>query len=335
MTAGRVRALRVVGYGAVLVLLVLFARQVPWRAVLRAARTADLWLLLVAATLNLLSLAAKGVRWWVFLRRIGVRSLSLVLRATFAGASLNNLVVAQGGEGARVLLVARGAGVSSAGVLAALAIERAFDALSYLALLVTAAWLLPLPAAILRWRGAASVALAVVTIALVVLLQRARGATRHDAEAGGGDRSRLAAYARRFRTVLRTTVSPASFASGAALSVVAWLLQIATYHLVARAAHAPLPVAGSIAALLAVGVSFLLRATPGNVGIFQVVYALTVAPFGVPRADAIAVAVLIQMVQVGPTLLAGLLASALVARNVGTRRVVNTEVIDAGFSEKP
>ena len=322
MTPGRRRALTGVGYGVVLVLLTLFVRQVPWRAVLLAARTADPWLLLAATLLNLVSLAAKGVRWWVFLRRMGVRSLPLVLRATLAGASLNNLVVAQGGEGARVLLVARGAGISSAPVLAALAIERAFDAMSYLVLLVAAAWLLTLPEVIGRWRGAASVALGLVTGGAVLALAR-RDLTRGEGGEGQARQparaspSRVAEYAQRFRAALHGTAAPLPCAAAAALSALAWGLQIATYHLVARAAHSPLPVAGSIAALLAVGISFLVRATPGNVGVFQVVYAITVASFGIARTDAIAVAVLIQVVQVLPVLLTGLLATGRVSRGIG------------------
>ena len=313
MTTRRTRALQALGYGGVLVLLVMFVRQVPWHAVLLAARTADPWLLFAAASLNLVSLAAKGVRWWVFLRPVGVRSLSLVMRATFTGASLNNVLVAQGGEGARVLLVARGAGVSSARVLAALAVERGFDALSYLALLVSAAWLLPLPPALIRWRLTASVALGLGALAIAWMLMRARDAPRNSADAlraGALTRSPVAGYAGRFLAALGNTVSTGSFAAGAALSIVAWLLQVATYHLVARATNSPLPVAGSIAALLAVGVSFLVRPTPGNVGVFQMVYALTVASFGIARPAAVAIAVLIQAVQVLPTLLGGLLASA-------------------------
>lgn len=280
---------------------------------LLAARTADPWLLFAAAALNLISLAAKGVRWWVFLRPVGVRSLPLVMRATFAGASLNNLLVAQGGEGARVLLVARGAGVSSARVLAALAVERGFDALSYLALLVGAAWLLPLPTALIRWRITASVALGLGTLAIAWMLVRARDAPRVSKDAPRAKAvapSPVARYAGRFLAALSNTASTGSFAAGAALSIAAWLLQVATYHLVARATNSPLPVAGSVAALLAVGVSFLVRATPGNVGVFQMVYALTVASFGIARPAAVAIAVLIQAVQVAPTLLAGLLASA-------------------------
>jgi uncharacterized protein (TIRG00374 family) len=245
------------------------------------------------------------VRWWVFLRPLGVVSLPLVLRATFAGASLNNLVVAQGGEGARVLLVSRAAGVSSAGVLAALALERALDVVSYLVLLVGAAWMLELPPHIARWRVGAAVVLGLAALTLIVLSTMVRrgdpaGATRPSATGG-----RIRDYLRRVGGGVAHVASPARVIIAMLLSLAAWALQVATYHLVALAAHLPLPLAGSVAAMLAVGISFLVRATPGNVGVFQVVYALTVRSFGIAEGPAVAVALLIQTLQVVPTVALG------------------------------
>src|SRR3954464_15636314 len=98
----------------IVVMLVLFARTVDWANTWAAIRTASPSILLAAALVNLLSLAVKGVRWWVFLRPIGVRSLWLALRATFAGAGLNNVLVANSGEAARVIFVSRAAHITSA-----------------------------------------------------------------------------------------------------------------------------------------------------------------------------------------------------------------------------
>ena len=67
-----------------------------------------------------------------------------------------------------------------------------------------------------------------------------------------------------------------------------------------------------MAALLTGGLGFLLRATPGNVGVFQVVYALTARGFGVAEGPAVAAALLLQAAQTIPTLVAaGLLAPRL------------------------
>ena len=269
MTWVRHHWLRVVALLALTALLVAFGRHVDWRAAATAIRSADTRLLVLALVANQLSLGLKAVRWWVFLRPLGVRSLSLVVRATFAGASLNNLVVAQGGEAARVLIVSRSTGVSAKRVTGALALERVLDVVSYLTLLVAATWMLELPDMLVRWRTAASVALAIIAILLVWL------------------------------------ASPARLSVAMLLSLGAWGLQVTTYHAVAVAAHLPLPLSGSIAALLAIGISFLIRATPGNIGVFQLIYAMTVRGFGIAEGPAVAAALLIQTIQVLPTIVVG------------------------------
>jgi uncharacterized protein (TIRG00374 family) len=307
MTRARRPILRIGALVLLAVLLLAFGRHVDWRSAAQAVRAADPVLLACALLLNLLSLTLKGVRWWVFLRPLGDVPLPLVVRATFAGASLNNLVVAQGGEGARVLLVSRAANVSSAGVLAALGLERALDIVSYLVLLVGAAWMLALPAHIVRWRLAASVMLVVVALALVALGFSAEKNGAHHVRTG--TRGRIAEYLRRVRGSLALVASPGRLAVATVLSVLAWALQVATYHLTVLAAHLPLPLAGSVAAMLAIGISFLIRATPGNVGVFQVIYALTVRSFGIAEGPAVAVALLIQTLQVLPTIALGMLVA--------------------------
>lgn len=309
MTIPAARALRWLVTAVIVVLLATFARGVDWAAAWAAVRQAELPPLLAAVAINLLSLVLKGVRWWVFLRPMGAPSLGLALRATFAGAGLNNVLVAQGGEAARVLLVSRAAHVSSESVLAALAVERLLDAVTYLALLIGAAFLLDLPEPIARWRGAASLALMGALLALAVLV----GSTRASAGADARPRvpatlvGRTRAWTLRFVADLRLVASPARLAAALLLSLGAWAMQVATYHLTARAAHLPISLAGSVATLLAVGIGFLIRATPGNVGIFQVVYAVTAASFGVARAPAVAAALLIQTLQVVPTTAIGML----------------------------
>jgi uncharacterized protein (TIRG00374 family) len=298
------------GAAAVVALLLVFARGVEWRAVAAAARSADPLLLAAALACNLLSLTLKGVRWWVFLRPLGVRSLALVLRATVAGASLNNLVVAQGGEGARVLLVARATGVSSARILAALALERLLDGMSYLVLLGAAARLLPLPAHLARWRTAANALLG----ATVVLLLGLAWAARRSSQPGAIAADLVPSYLTRFVRGFADVGSPGRVALAFVLSLAAWALQVATYHLTAVAVHLPLPLAGSIAALLSVGISFLVRATPGNLGVFQAVYALTVRPFGISESNAVAAALLIQSLQILPTFLLGAAAAPRLGR---------------------
>ena len=307
MSTARANWLRITASAALLALLVVFARHVDWRAAYEAARGADARLVVFALLCNQLSLVIKGVRWWVFLRPLGVRSLALVLRATYAGASLNNLVVAQGGEAARVLLVARASGVAATQVASALALERVLDAVSYLSLLGGAALLLDLPPVLMRWRTPSLVALVLAACALVALgaLPGARVESSTSLRAIG----RVRASVLRFAWLLAEIGSPLRLGGAMVLSLAAWSLQVATYHSIALAAHLPVPMAGSVAAMLTIGISFLVRATPGNVGVFQVLYVMTMGRFGIAQAPALAAALLIQVVQVVPTVVLGTVAA--------------------------
>ena len=69
----------------------------------------------------------------------------MAIKATFAGAGLNNILVANGGEAARVVFVARAAHVQSAKVLATLALERMFEFIGYIVLLALSVSFLELP----------------------------------------------------------------------------------------------------------------------------------------------------------------------------------------------
>ena len=62
---------------------------------------------------------------------------------------------------------------------------------------------------------------------------------------------------------------------------------------------------GTVAAILAVNLGFAVRATPGNVGVFQAAYALIAVAFGMDKDQAIAVAFLIQTQQIIPITLIG------------------------------
>lgn len=283
----------------IVVMLVLFARTVDWGQTWGAIRNASYGILVIAALVNLASLVLKGLRWWIFLRPVGAESLWLAIRATFAGAGLNNILVANGGEAARVIFVSRAAHVPSARVLATFALERLFELIGYVVLLALAVMFLAMPAEIARFRPVAFGALLVVLGLLAYLIRHPEKA-EVPAEIDAGWFDRLRAYGRRFLRTLTSISTVPRFAGALVLSVCVWALQLLTYHLTARAAHFPITLVGTVAALIAVNLGFALRATPGNVGVFQMLYAVTAVAFGLDKDQAIAVAFLIQTQQILP-----------------------------------
>ena len=155
---------------ATVLLLALFARKVDWARAWSAITHADPVLLGVATIANLGTLAVKGIRWSVFLDAVGIHGTGRALRTTFAGHALNNVLVANGGDAVRVAATARSSNVSSATVLATLAIDKLCDLVSYAVLFAVAALWLPLPPELARWRSAGLIALGIMAIALAGLV---------------------------------------------------------------------------------------------------------------------------------------------------------------------
>ncbi len=294
---------------AIIVLLIVFARKVDWGQAWHAMITASRPLLLAALAVNLLSLVARGVRWWILLRAVGSPSLALCMRATFAGAGLNNVLVANGGDAARIVFVTRSSGVPAARVLATAALDRLFDPIGFIVMLAVGLAVFKLPAEFETLRWPVLIALIAITVALIWLARTAPDAEpEHVPERRAkprGWRARTLAWLREFGGSMRELATGKRMVPLLLLTIVAWLCQLATFAYAARAAHIHLPVQGSLAALLAVNVSLIVRATPGNVGFFQFAYALATAPFGTNEASAVGVAVLIQALQIIPTTLIG------------------------------
>ncbi|PYO75670.1 MAG: hypothetical protein DMD63_16315 [Gemmatimonadetes bacterium] len=295
---------------AILVFLILFARTIDWHAAWSSMRHASLPLLAAAIAVNLLSVVIKGVRWWLFLRPIGITSLPLALRATVAGAGLNNVLVASGGDAARVVFVSRVSGASSSTVLASMALERLFDPIGFVILLVFGVLVFELPPQFERWKLPAEILLVVIVLLLAFFVYATRRMKpEHVPERRAKPRTFMGKFRAYFlsfgQTAGRLATGP-RFLAAIILSLGSWACQLWTFELAAAAAHVKMPLAGSLACLLGINVGLIIRATPGNVGFFQFVYALMAEQFGVARNDAIAVSLLIQTLQILPLTLLGM-----------------------------
>ena len=294
---------------ATVVLLALFARKVDWAHAWSAITHADPVLLGVATVANLGTLVVKGIRWSRFLDAVGIHGTGQALRTTFAGHALNNVLVANGGDAVRVAATARNSQVSSARVLATLAIDKLCDLVSYAVLFAVAAIWLPLPPQLGRWRTAALVALAVLGSVLAGLVlwrpRRSHGEGLVAAEQRVVERARD--YWRRLTATSAELATPRRLAIAVGLSFASWAGQWATFHYAAHSASFPTTPADSLLALLVVNLSFVVRLTPGNVGVFQLLYTLAATSTGLDKDSAVAVAFLISLIQYIPVTIIGLL----------------------------
>ena len=279
----------------VIVIVALAIRRIDWNVVVHSISHASLPLVIATGVITFASTLLKGSRWWLFLRKTSEIKLGRVVRLTILGTGANSVLFANAGDMIRVGLVAREARVPVATVLSALASDKVVEVLAFVTvMLVALGGQLP---NVVRDR--------VQTVAFVLTLVLLVGTLVTWAARG-----RVLRWLRETGALLRGPPVVIAYA----LSLLSWLVQIATYGIGAAAVGLRVPLAALVVTVVSVNIGGVIRSTPGNVGVFQLMFALALTPFGISNASAVAAAVLIQSAQILSAVIAGALAVTLQRR---------------------
>jgi uncharacterized membrane protein YbhN (UPF0104 family) len=281
-------------------------------------------LLLAAAGLQLLTVPLKAVGWRVTLAAVhpaAVLPLRAVTGPVAVGALFNLVLAGRVGDAARVLLVharlrraGRPAAVSL--VLGSAITETLVSTAAWVALVAVAGALVPLPPE--AWGVVAAVAVGAALVALAAW----RGWGRVPREGRRGSFGRVAAGARRVWAAVAeghlTLRRPAVVMPLAAAAVAGWVAQWAVVYAVLAAFDVADAVRGATLVLVSTSVAQTLPVVPGNLGVFQAAAALPlVASSGVAATTAVAIGVVLQLVQTVPVAIAGAVVAARRGEDLG------------------
>jgi uncharacterized membrane protein YbhN (UPF0104 family) len=282
-------------------------------------------LLAAAASLQIATLPLKAIGWQVALGAVHPDASPPPLRAVAGpvavAALLNMIVPGRVGDAARVLLVhgrlqriRRPAPMS---VVAGSAItETLVSAAAWVVLIALAGAIVPLPG--IAWIAVAGVASA----AGLVLLAAWRGWGGSTRPGGGGPLARLALACRRVWAAVaeghRTLRRPAVLLPLAVATLAGWAAQWASVYAVLAAFDVPDAARAATLVLVSISVAQTLPVVPGNVGVFQAAAALPlVASSGLATTTAVAIGVVLQLVQTAPIAVTGAAVTARQGEGLG------------------
>jgi uncharacterized protein (TIRG00374 family) len=299
-------------FGAALGALFLYlaVRSLDWHAfseAIAAAHPADIALVLACLAAYY---AIKAMRWRFVIAPFARATTRDLLPAVLAGLA-GNYVFPHLGEIPRAMLAARRVNAPPGALLGSIAIERFFDFLALLALVL--AVLLPAQRMDGELRSASLFAAALcaallAAVALFVLRTEACLALARrllaplPARAGEG----VVHHLRQASVGLGAISSPRLLAPIFALSLLQWLAVLGCVAFSMRAVSVPATTGSATAALLLNVIGLTLPAAPGHVGTVQLAFIVGLAPFGVARASAFAASVIYNVLMVVPTVLLGL-----------------------------
>ena len=299
---------KLVGFLVTGVFLVLAVRNVDLGAVAQQLAMADYRLLLPAAACTLSSYLLRTTRWRVLLEPVLPVSWRAAFGALMLGFAANNVLPARVGEVVRAYTLGRTTGVPVSLGFATIVVERLFDGLTLLALMAVALRFAPIPAdgEQLRLVEVASVAIftaaALTLTALLILRRRALvllGVLTGPLPATFA--ARIGGIAESFIDGLDCLRQPIVLVRAAGLSVLIWTCEAASYAFVARAFDLGLSPTEYLSAVLFlvvfVNLGIMIPSAPGYIGTFQFFARLALAPFGVPAAQGLSLAVLAHATQ--------------------------------------
>lgn len=300
-------------------------RGVPFGAVVREIRAADPLAFLLSVVLVTLTFPLRAVRWRLLLAAAtgAPPAFHPVWQATAIGFMANNVLPARAGELARAWAGARLTRTRLATTISTIGVERIFDGVVVVFLLIVGVFAAGFPADVriggrsiqgVAFTFGALFAVALVALMLVVrwparataLIERwlARLLPPRAAAWATGTVEHLFAGL----TVLR---SPRDTSRVLLWSFAVWLVNAVSYWIAFKAFHLsalPLTAALVLQGIVALGVS--IPSSPGFVGVFEAMCVAALAIYGVPKEQAVSFAIGVHMAWFVPITALGLWALA-------------------------
>ena len=294
-------------------------RDVPGGPFLRALAVTNYWIAAPMSVAILGIVYLRAIRWRFLvghLKPIPVFSLWL---SALVGFGVNNLLPARIGELARCYTLRRAEGVRFSSILATVVVERMWDGLSVVALLLIAYTFWAFPGVDLALGVSHRAVLTTMAASTAVLLggflllryasdPLLRLADRFLARLPDG-------FARKAGGTLRTFVSgfqgirgPAQWLGVIAFSLLPWGLSVVVMWVLAYACGADLSVEQTVVLFMAIVAAVTIPASPGYIGTYHVLAKKALVWAGYAPDQALAVATMIHLANYVPQTLGGLWA---------------------------
>ena len=289
--------------------LAVFLFRTDFGEIYDAFKGVDYWLAVAAIPLYFVGFWLRSMRWRLLLRPVSQVSTVRLYPVVLIGLMANNVAPARVGELVRAYLVGERESMSKSTALGTIAVDRAFDGLTLVAILGIVTALAGANAAV-QGIGVATAltfaAAAAVLAALAYSPARAhRIALRLTRLLPEGLFAKVEGVFDAFLSGLVAIRNPFVMTQSAVLSLASWLVEAAMYWLVGLAFD--LEVGFHVYLLIAAAANLALSilASPGGIGPFEVTTREALVFFNVGGASASAYAIALHVLLLGPVIIVG------------------------------
>ncbi len=298
-----------------------FLYTTEWPAFVEALAAVKLGWVALSALILLGEFVLRAVRWRILLVPVAPQAtLGALLSATFIGGAVNTLLPARAGDLARPLVAHRRTGVPLAPIITTNIVERIFDLVGLLFILLLALALLPRvegPEGVLvenlRRYGLLMGAAGMAGMLTLFFLARNKAwfeprMIRLTGHLPGRVGERIGAILGGLMDGLAAMARPRDVAAAIAVSLVLWFNGALSIYVLFQAFDIPLPFGAAAFTAVALALTVVLPQAPGFVGVFHMAIEKTMVLWGLAVTPAKGFAVVLWGVSFLPVTLLGLLA---------------------------
>lgn len=264
-----------------------------------------------ALSFYLLSFLFRTIRWRVMLRSVKPITHRSVFSYIVIGYMANNLLPARLGEIVRAYVTGKRERMSRSSVFASVVLERLFDGLTILIILLVLMFAAGVDRGWLRYMawGASALFLGGLGFFFALAYQRERAISMTESVVRClPDRiaEKVMHILRRFTAGLVLLREPRDFFISFIISFIVWTCEVMVYYIYLKAFGIDVPFIAALLALVVVNLSSLIPSSPSYIGVFQYACVKSLQVFGVGSTTALAWSVAIHSTQIIPITLLGL-----------------------------
>lgn len=274
-----------------------------------------LWVL-PALGAYLLSFAFRTLRWRIMLRSVKPMSYRALFSYIVVGYMANNTLPARLGELVRAYVTGKREGLSRSGVFASILLERVFDGLTVVMILVGLLLFCDqVGGELMRLVALGGAGLFLGGLAFLLLLafypQFALGLTARLVRWLPGRAGVLLMHVvSRFMGGLNLLHRPADFLVAFMLSFGVWGAEVLVYWVYIQGFGFDLPFTAALLTLSVVNLAMLIPSSPAGIGVFQYAVQRSLMLFGVGGSAALSFSFAVHFTQIVPIILLGVVFMA-------------------------
>jgi uncharacterized protein (TIRG00374 family) len=289
--------------------LAFFLARTSFKEIRDAFSGADYALAFASVPLYFVGFWIRTIRWRCLLRPVCDVSVARLYPVVLVGLMANNVAPARVGEIVRAYLLGERESLNKSTALGTIAVDRAFDGLTLVAMLGLVTAMTGGHASVRLVGVATALLFAIATLALAGLALSARARLwlahllqRLPERVGG----RVESLVEAFLTGLVAIRSPSVLAQAAFFSVASWLVEASMYYIVGQAFDLGVGIDAYLLIVAAANLALSLLASPGGVGPFEFTTKQVLLSFHVTSGVAAAYALALHALLLAPVIAVGL-----------------------------